>query len=380
MPCAGRFFPGRPLRGPISLVAAGAFLLSLAAPALQGPRAEGASKKPARAANPSYKSAILIDAESGHILRSHNPRQPVIPASVVKMMTSLLALEHIRHKKARMSDRVKVSRAASLVGGHQVYLRPGEVFRLENLLKAVMIGSANDAAYAVAEHVAGNEPAFVRMMNQRARQLGLKDTRFVNVNGLPAGRGRPSNLMSARDAAMLARKLIHDFPFVLAWTSTRMTPFRPGKFNLYNTNKLVGRFAGLDGLKTGFTPEAGFSIVATAKRGDLRLIGVVFGSPQSQRRFNEARNLLAWGFSNYSGQAAKGKSPRDGRKTRVLKQNPDGASLGAQPQPYRLTLEGAGAGRPEAAAGEEDGPESPGSLMAAKPAAQRPQPGVMQLR
>ena len=357
------------MRGLISLAVAGAFFLSLAASALQYPRlAEGASKKPA---NPSYKSAILIDADSGQILRSHNPRQPVIPASVIKMMTSLLALEHIRHKRARLSDRVTISRAASRVGGHQVYLRPGEVFRFQDLLKAVMIGSANDAAYAVAEHVAGNEAAFVRMMNQRARQLGLKDTRFVNVNGLPAGRGKPSNLMSARDAAMLARKLIRDFPFVLEWTSTRKAPFRPGKFNLHNTNKLIGHFTGLDGLKTGFTPESGFSIVATAKRGNLRLIGVVFGSPQSQRRFNEAKNLLAWGFSNRSGVAGKSKSPLDGRKTRILKPNPDGASLRPPAKTYQLTLEGGGAG---SATGLEDSP-GPSKL-----AARRPQPGVMPLR
>jgi D-alanyl-D-alanine carboxypeptidase (penicillin-binding protein 5/6) len=290
------------------------------------------------------------------------------------MMTTYLALEHIRKKKVGMADRVSVSRAASRVGGHQVYLRQGEVFRFERLLKAVMIGSANDAAYAVAEHVAGNERAFVRMMNQRARLLGLSDTRFVNVNGLPAGRGKPANLMSARDAAILARRLIRDFPFVLQWTSTRMTPFRPGKFNLYNTNKLVGRFAGLDGLKTGFTPESGFSIVATAKRGDLRLISVVLGSPQSQRRFDEARNLLAWGFSNYPGREAKQKAPDNGRKRKTLKQNPGGASLGTQVKPHQLTL---GEGDPGGLSGEEDAPRA---IFASKPAGKQREPGVIQLR
>lgn len=371
---AGRFFPGRPQRKPMAPIVAGILLLILAGPALEGRQAQGAPKNPGRPANPSYKAAILIDAETGQVLRSHNPRLPAIPASIVKMMTTYLALEHIRKKKASMADRVAVSRAASRVGGHQVYLRHGEVFGFEHLLKAVMIGSANDAAYAVAEHVAGNEPAFVRLMNQRARQLGLSDTRFVNVNGLPAGRGKPANRMSARDAATLARRLIRDFPFVLGWTSTRTTPFRPGKFNLYNTNKLVGRFAGLDGLKTGFTPESGFSIVATAKRGDLRLISVVFGSPQSQRRFNEARDLLAWGFSNYSGREAKRKTPGNGRKRRTLKQNPGGASLGTQAKPHRLTLEGGDAGN---LSGQED---PSGAIFAAKPAGKQREPGVIQLR
>ncbi|MEK6710629.1 MAG: D-alanyl-D-alanine carboxypeptidase family protein [Nitrospinota bacterium] len=381
MPCAGRIFRGERRRSVISRAVAGIFLLFLAAPALPAPGAEGATpKKTPREPAPAYRSAILIEAESGQILKSHNHLQPVIPASVVKMMTTLLALESVRQKKTSLSDRVTASRAASRVGGHQVHLRQGEVFRFEDLLKAVLVGSANDAAHAVAEHVAGSEAAFVRMMNQRARQLGLNETRFVNPHGLPAGNGTPSNLMSARDAAMLARKLIRDFPFVLEWTSTRVIPFRPGKFNVHNTNKLLGHFEGLDGLKTGFTPESGFSVVATAKRGKLRLIGVVFGSPQSQRRFNEAKGLLAWGFSNYHWSEASQKPLRNDQKThktRTPRQNPGDAPL-PQERLLRLSMEGEDFQgiRAEAALPREEGE----TLLAAKPAVQHLQSGVMQLR
>lgn len=382
MPCGGSFFSAEPRRGPMALILAGTLLLSPAAPFLEITPAQGASAQPKsrsqgnRPSTPPYRSAILINAKTGDVLRSHNPRLPVIPASIVKMMTTFLALEHIRQKKARMADRVKISRAASQVGGHQVYLRQGEVFQFEDLLKAVMISSANDAAYAVAEHVAGNEPAFVRLMNQRARQLGLNETRFVNVNGLPAGHGKPSNLMSARDAAMLARRLIKDFPFVLEWTSTRVAPFRPGKFNLHNTNRLVGRFEGLDGLKTGFTPEAGFSVVATAQRGELRLISVVFGSRQSQRRFQEAQNLLAWGFSHDPARAAEKKPSGGTQKTKVLNRNPGGASIENGDKTRRLTLE-SGDARPSESAVGPDRPEDPGALLAAQTP---PKPGVIHIR
>ena len=359
MSCGGRFCPGGEARRAIALALAGVLFVL---PAIHIPWAEGASSRknaPPREPKPSYRSAILIEADSGQILRSHNPRLPVIPASIVKMMTAYLAFEHIRMKKARMEDRVKVSRAASHVGGHQVHLRPGEVFAFRDLLKAVMISSANDAAFAVAEQVAGNETAFVRLMNQRARQLGMTDSRFVNVNGLPERGGKPSNLMSARDAALLARRLIKEYPFVLEWTSTRTAPFRPGKFNLHNTNRLVGRFEGLDGLKTGFTPESGFSLVATAKRGKVRLISVGFGSPQSQRRFNDAKNLLAWGFSNYSSLAS-----RNNVRT-ILRPSYEGASLDFPPAAFRLTWEGGDRPGSGNMANRIDSPE--GFFLAAQP-------------
>jgi len=334
MSCKGSFCPGRRPAGAMALALAGVLFLLPLTPLSRAEGASSRSKAPAREPRPTYRSAILIEADSGQILASHNPRLPVIPASIVKMMTAYIAFEHIRAKKAAMSDRVKISRAASRVGGHQVYLRPGEVFAFRDLLKAVMISSANDAAFAVAEHVASSEPAFVRLMNLRARQLGMADSRFVNVNGLPERNGRPSNLMSARDAALLARRLIREYPFVLEWTSTRTVPFRPGKFNLRNTNRLVGQFEGLDGLKTGFTPESGFSLVATAKRGKVRLISVGFGSPQSQSRFNDAKRILAWGFSNYSHIASKN------NVRTILRPGLGGAALELAPEAFQLTFEG----------------------------------------
>jgi len=276
-----------------------------------------------------YQSALLIEAETGRVLRAHNPRLRVIPASIVKMMTALIVLEHLEQKKIHLHDVITVSRAASRIGGQQVYLKEGERFRLEELMKAILISSANDAAYAVAEHVAGDESAFVEMMNGRARQLGMTDSRFVNPHGLPPGRGKPVNLMSARDAGLLAQALLRHPP-VLEWSSKPSAPFRNGKFTLWNTNRLLGRFPGMDGLKTGYYPEAGFSIVATARRDDLRLIGIIFGSSRSQRRFEEAKQLLAWGFSRYRWYEIAGNLLNGHHKVRVLRGRKGEVPLEAQ--------------------------------------------------
>ncbi|MBT3352558.1 MAG: D-alanyl-D-alanine carboxypeptidase [Nitrospinaceae bacterium] len=253
-----------------------------------------------------YRSALLIEADTGQILKSFQPRIRVIPASLVKMMTLLITLEQIKTKSVNIKDIVTTSRKASRIGGQQVYLRQGEKFSLEDLLKAVAISSANDAAYAVAEHIAGDSDIFVEMMNTRAKQLGMTDTSYVNVHGLPPGRRLPPNMTSARDMAIIARELLK-YPITKRWGKTKHTPFRNGKFTLTNTNRLVGKFRGLDGLKTGSYRKAGYSIVATAKRGDLRLIAVVMSSSHPRRRFKEGRRLLAWGFANYSWY--KGKEP-----------------------------------------------------------------------
>jgi len=254
-------------------------------------------KRKARRVMP-YRSALLIDAGTGRILRAYKPRKRILPASVVKMMTTLLVMEHIQDKKNHLSETVRVTRAAARVNGQQVYLRRGEKFRLVDLMKAVMITSANDAAYAVAEHVGGSASRFVRMMNKRARELGMTDSRFVNPNGLPPRRRRPANIMSARDASILARELIKH-PRVLSWTSTRTATFRGRRHALVNTNRLMRRYPGMDGLKTGYYRRAGFNLVATAKRRNLRLISVVFGSRNSARRFRETKKLLTWGFSHH---------------------------------------------------------------------------------
>jgi D-alanyl-D-alanine carboxypeptidase (penicillin-binding protein 5/6) len=263
-----------------------------------------------------YLSALLIEAETGKVLRSFHPRERVIPASIAKMMTMLLTLESIEEKSITMKDIVTTSAKASRIGGQQVYLKEGERFPLEKLLEAVAISSANDAAYAVAEHVAGDTGIFVELMNERAKQLGMSDTRFVNVHGLPPGRRKPPNLMSARDVSILARELLKH-PIVTKWGSTKRAPFRGGKFILTNTNRLVGKFRGLDGLKTGSYRRAGYSIVATAKRKNLRLIAVILGSDQSRKRFSEAKRLLSWGFARYRWYESKVDHPKNGYAVKV---------------------------------------------------------------
>lgn len=261
-----------------------------------------------------YRSAYLVEAHTGRVLKAHNPRLPAQPASIVKMMTTLIAVEHVKKGAVRLDEEITVSRDASKMGGQQVYLAQGEKFSLRDLLKSIIISSANDSSYAVAEHVAGDADVFVEMMNERARELGMTDTRFVNVNGLPE---RPGNRMSARDASLLAREIIKH-PQIIEWSAIRKAPFRNGRFTLENTNKMVGR-SGVDGLKTGYHQKAGFSIVATAKRKNLRLIAVVMGSSRSKRRFKEASRLLNWGFYRYYWASLEKAKPWKQRAIKVLK-------------------------------------------------------------
>lgn len=257
-----------------------------------------ARRKRSRKAVIPYRSILLLEAKTGRALKAKNERLPTKPASIVKMMTALIAMEQINRNIIHLDEIITTSRRASRIGGQQVYLKQGEKFSLRDLMKSIIISSANDSSYAVAEHIAGDAEAFVELMNQRAKELGMTNTHFVNVNGLPPGRNKPTNRMSARDAGILARELIK-YPLIMKWSATRNAPFRNGSFILTNTNTLLGRFRGMDGLKTGYHRKAGFSIVATAKRKNLRLIAVVMGSSHSRRRFKEAKRLLAWGFTQY---------------------------------------------------------------------------------
>tara|TARA_A100001037_G_C15153857_1_gene641886 strand:- start:12256 stop:13386 length:1131 start_codon:yes stop_codon:yes gene_type:complete len=245
-----------------------------------------------------YKSALLIEAETGKVLRSFNPHKKIIPASIVKMMTSYIALKEIQNKTLNLNEYVFISRKASKIGGQQVYLAQGERFKVIDLLKAIMISSANDAAFALAEHISGSSEGFIDLMNLTAKSLGMRNTRFVNVNGLPPNRGGSPNLMSAVDAGILARELLK-IPMTTKISSIKNEGFRKNQFILTNTNRLIGRFPGLDGLKTGFYRKAGFSIVATAKKSNLRLIAIVFGAKKSRTRFRETSKLLSWGFNRY---------------------------------------------------------------------------------
>jgi D-alanyl-D-alanine carboxypeptidase (penicillin-binding protein 5/6) len=224
----------------------------------------------------------------------------VIPASIVKMMVLLLAMEKIEAEEIHLSDIVTVSVWASKIGGHQVYLAEGETFTLGELLKAVAISSANDAATAVAEFLAGNTEACVDMMNARAKELGMNDTTFANVHGLPPDKGQKENSTSAYDVALLGRELLK-YPQILSWTSTIEDRFRNGTFTLTNTNRqLIRKYRGVDGLKTGFHPRgADFSVCATAKRQDRRLIAVVMSAPRKVDRYRAAVNLFNLGFNQF---------------------------------------------------------------------------------
>jgi D-alanyl-D-alanine carboxypeptidase (penicillin-binding protein 5/6) len=184
------------------------------------------------------------------------------------------------------------------MGGSQVYLREGETFTLEEMMKAVAIASANDACVAVAEHISGTVEGFLELMNERAKSLNMHETHFATVHGLPPSNGDPGDLTSAHDMAILARELTK-YPEVLAWSAVKEDSLRDGKFILTNTNKLLNHFPGVDGLKTGFHAKAGFNVTATAQRDGLRMIAVVMGAPSSTVRFDEAKRLLAMGFNSY---------------------------------------------------------------------------------
>ena len=273
-----------------------AFLI-FALPALSDAGIPDADAFPARL-DGEFKAAIVIDAETGLTLISNdeNVRRP--PASMLKMMTELIVLEHIAEGDLTMDEKVKVSANSSNMGGSQVYLKHGEEFTVEELLMALAIHSANDAAVALAEHLAGSTDAFVDLMNIKARDMGMTNTEFHTVHGLPPGWRQSSDMTTVRDMATLAQELV-THPQALVWASTKTAPFRDGKFTLYNPNKLVGNYRGLDGLKTGYTSAAGFCVTATAIQKGKRLISVVMGCPTDKGRATETTRLLSFGFNMY---------------------------------------------------------------------------------
>lgn len=245
-----------------------------------------------------FTSAVLMEYATGEILFESNRHMSLPPASMTKMMTALIAMEEVKAGNLDLSRSVNVSARASRVGGSQVYLKHGEDFTIEELMAALMIHSANDAAVSIAEAVAGSTEAFIDLMNMRASELGMTDTQFHSVHGLPPGRGQEMDATSAYDMAVLARHLIR-YPRILEWTVTKTAPFRGGRFTLYNTNKLIGNYEGLDGLKTGYITESGYCVTATAKRGERRMISVVMGAPDEQARQTETTRLLTMGFHMY---------------------------------------------------------------------------------
>ncbi|MEZ5064723.1 MAG: D-alanyl-D-alanine carboxypeptidase family protein [bacterium] len=243
----------------------------------------------------SCTSAILVEAETGTVLYQKNADERRAPASLAKMMTELVLLEDVAAGKLRLDEEIEVSANASTMGGSQVFLKHGEKQPAEALLHALGIASANDAAMALAEHVAGSEKAFVARMNARAKELGCRQTKFVNVHGLDLPR-QDKNWTSARDLALIAGALVRH-PKALEISSTWREPFRGGEFWLDNTNKSLKRFEGMDGLKTGWTPRAGGCFVGTASRDGVRLIAVILDSKPGRDRFDVAMKLLAAGFA-----------------------------------------------------------------------------------
>ena len=246
-----------------------------------------------------YLGAIVIDANTGEALFEDNPDAKGYPASMVKMMNFLIMLEGIESKRISINDKVRVSAEAAGVGGSQVYLKVNEVFTVDDLLYALIIKSANDAAMALALHYTGNKNDFIDLMNKKAQELGMKDTVFRTVNGLPVGKKPVPDVSTPRDMARLSQELLKH-PSALRYTSTQKRLFRANSRTpmlMRNHNHLVGNFEGCDGLKTGYFRAAGFSIAATAVKKEERAIAVIFGSVDRNVRDAKARDLLSIGLS-----------------------------------------------------------------------------------
>ena len=271
------------------------FSLVLAAALLTG-SALAAADSPAPALEVSADSAVLMEKETGTILYEKEAHTPREPASVTKVMTLLLIMEAVDAGRLNREDQVTVSAAAAGMGGSQVYLKEGEQFSVGELIKCVTVVSGNDAAVALAEHLAGSEGAFVAQMNQRAKELGMDDTNFINCTGLPA----QGHVTSAYDIALMSRELILRHPTIQEYTTIWMDSIRDGAFGLTNTNRLVRFYNGATGLKTGSTDSAGYCISATARRDDMELIAVILHAPTSPERFEDAKALLDYGFAGYA--------------------------------------------------------------------------------
>ncbi len=259
---------------------------SLAAPSVD--------KKGTTQIETSAQSAVLMDG-NGTVLYEKDSHKRLPPASVTKVMTLLLAVEAVEQGKVSLTDQVSTSENAWKQGGSQIWLEPGESMTLHELMIAVSVVSANDAAVAIMEHIFGSEQSAVDAMNRRAEALGLTDTHFASVNGLPT----PDHYMSAYDTALIVKEAVQH-PLYMELCSIKEYWLRNGKNWLVNTNKLLWWYKGADGLKTGWTEEAKYCFAGTAKRDGLRLISVVFATPEPRSHLRESMKLLDWGFANYS--------------------------------------------------------------------------------
>lgn len=268
------------------------------------------------------KSAVLIDADTGTVIYEQDSHKELPPASVTKIMTMLLAIEAVDSGKIKLTDEVTVSENAASMGGSQMYMEPGEIHTLEELMQGMAIASANDAAIAVAEYVAGSEEVFVEKMNQRAEALGMRDTHFANTNGLPVA----EHLTSAYDIALMSKELLkHEKvkPWLSTWQMTVEVGL-PGKekaFGLTNTNKMLKQYPGANGIKTGFTQEAGYCLSASATKANTTLIAVVLGAETAKVRNAEVAKLLNYGFAGYSTVTLAEKGEKI-KKVKMEKGNP----------------------------------------------------------
>lgn len=245
----------------------------------------------------SAKSAILMEISTGKVLMEMNPDEKLSPASITKVMTILLVFEALEDGKIALEDKVTASQNASSKGGSQIWLKEGEVMTVHELLKATVIASANDACTALGEYVAGDETAFVSMMNEKAKELGMTNTCFENCSGLDDT--VINHYSTARDVAIMSCELMK-YEKIKEYTTIWMDTLRNGETQLVNTNKLIRYYDGATGLKTGTTSKAGYCVTATAERDGMELVAVVLGSDNSKERFEDAKKMLSWGFANYA--------------------------------------------------------------------------------
>ncbi|MDQ2086200.1 D-alanyl-D-alanine carboxypeptidase family protein [Herbivorax sp. ANBcel31] len=241
------------------------------------------------------KAFILIDAATGQVLTEKSSHDKLPIASVTKVMSMLLIMEAIDSGKIKLDDMVTASDYAAGMGGSQAYVEPGEQYSVRDALKAVALHSSNDVTVSLAEMINGSEEGFVVMMNEKAEELGMKNTHFLDCTGLTD----EGHYSTAYDVALMSKELVTKHPGILEYTSIWMDSFRGGEFELSNTNKLIRFYNGADGLKTGFTQAAKHCLSATAKRNNMRLVSVVLGGADSNSRFAQSRKLLDYGFANY---------------------------------------------------------------------------------
>ncbi|MFE5317103.1 D-alanyl-D-alanine carboxypeptidase family protein [Paenibacillus sp. NPDC056579] len=280
----------------IKLFVSISLLMSLALPAVFAEEKQAPNQAVDMA--PNAASAAVIDADTGTVIFEKNKDAKLPPASITKIMTMLLIMEALDQGKIKMDDKVRTSEYAASMGGSQIFLEPGEEMTVQDMLKGIAMASGNDASVAMAEKLAGSEQAFVQMMNDRAKQLGMNNTRFANCNGLPAD----NHYSSAYDIAIMSRELLKHEE-ITQFTGAYQDYLRkdtPKPFWLVNTNKLVRFYSGADGLKTGYTSEAKFCLSATARRDNMRVISVVMGEPDTKTRNSEVSSLFDYAFSQYT--------------------------------------------------------------------------------